>query len=31
VRQRMGSGQTLATLGYRESMGAKDVVIGRWG
>ena len=31
VRQRMGSGQTLATLGYRESMDAKDVVISRWG
>jgi GT2 family glycosyltransferase len=31
VRQRMGSGQTLATLGYRESLSAKDVVIGRWG
>ncbi|WP_342617694.1 glycosyltransferase family 2 protein [Rhodoferax sp. GW822-FHT02A01] len=31
VRQRMGSGQTQATLGYRESLGAKDVVISRWG
>jgi GT2 family glycosyltransferase len=31
VTQRIGSGQTLATIGYRESMGAKNVVISRWG
>ncbi len=31
VRQRMHSSQVLPTIGYRESMGAQDVVIRRWG
>jgi GT2 family glycosyltransferase len=31
VRERMDSGQVLATTGYRESQMAKDVVIRRWG
>lgn len=31
VRERMESGQVLATIGYRESLTAKDVVLGSWG
>jgi GT2 family glycosyltransferase len=31
VRQRMHSSQVLPTIGYRESKGAQDVVIHRWG
>jgi glycosyltransferase involved in cell wall biosynthesis len=31
VRQRMDSGQVLPTIGYRESRGAPDVLVRRWG
>jgi GT2 family glycosyltransferase len=31
VRERIASGQTRATLGYQENVGARDVVIQRWG
>lgn len=31
VRERMASGTTLPTIGYTESLNAKDVVIRRWG
>lgn len=31
VRQRMQSRQVLPTIGYRESLAAKDVVVHRWG
>jgi glycosyltransferase involved in cell wall biosynthesis len=31
VRQRMGSGQVLSTIGYSECVGAPELVIHRWG
>lgn len=31
VRERMQSGQQMATIGYRESAGAPDVVLSSWG